>query len=99
MELRLLAPAYFDPAIGYWTGEPDVEALARALSAVPEDPRVQRVTEADAVLLRGPEAAVREQAHLLRQAGLEPTGLPERPWPRGSTTVTRSTDESPRSCG
>jgi hypothetical protein len=74
MELRLLAPAYFNQQIGYWTGEPDREALARALSAVREDPRVERVTEPDAVLLRGPEDAVREQARLLQEAGLEPAG-------------------------
>lgn len=70
MEIRLLAPFFFDQSIGYWTGEPDREALARALAAVPEHPLVERVvTDAD-VLLRGPEEEVREQARLLREAGL-----------------------------
>ncbi|HEU4753232.1 MAG TPA: hypothetical protein VFU47_08985 [Armatimonadota bacterium] len=70
-EARLLAPVLFDQAIGYWTGEPDREALARALAAVPEHPAVERRPDAEGVTLRGPAAAVAEQAQRLREAGLE----------------------------
>ena len=70
-EITLLAPLLFDQGIGYWTGEPDVEALARALAAVPQAPEVEREVSETGVTLRGPEEAVREEARLLRSAGLE----------------------------
>jgi len=70
-EATLRAPYLFDDSIGYWTGEPDREALARALAAVPPHPDVMREVGDDAVTLRGPEEAVRESARLLRDAGLE----------------------------
>lgn len=72
MEILLLAPFRFDQSIGYWTGDPDAEALATALAAVPQHPEVEREVGAAGVTLRGPEAAVREEARLLRAAGLEP---------------------------
>ena len=71
MELTLLAPMLFDQSIGYWTGAPDAEAMARALAAVPQNPEVEREVLAGRVTLRGPEEAVREEARLLRSAGLE----------------------------
>lgn len=71
VEVRLSAPVLFDQSIGYWTGEPDREALARALAAVPEHPEVTRHPEEAGVLLRGPEEAVHTMARLLREAGLE----------------------------
>ena len=70
-EVFLRAPLLFDQSIGYWTGEPDQAALARALAAVPEHPDVERVMEAAGVLLRGPADPVHVMARLLREAGLE----------------------------
>jgi hypothetical protein len=70
-EIELYAPFFFDESIGYWTGEPDREALARALAAVPEHPEVERVVSDAAVVLRGPDEAVREEARLLREVGLQ----------------------------
>lgn len=70
-EIALLAPYRFDRSIGYWTGEPDGEALARALAAVPEAPDVEREVTETGVVLRGPAPSVREQARLLREAGLD----------------------------
>ena len=70
-EIVLLAPYLFDQSIGYWTGEPDREALARALAAVPRAPEVERETTPVGVVLRGPEEAVSQEARLLREAGLE----------------------------
>ena len=40
LEIWLQAPVLFDQSIGYWTGEPDRQALARALAAVPEKYRL-----------------------------------------------------------
>ena len=71
LEIRLQAPVLFDQSIGYWTGEPDRAALARALAAVPEHPDVERAMEEAGVLLRGPAEAVHIMARLLREAGLE----------------------------
>jgi hypothetical protein len=70
-EISLVAPYLFDQSIGYWTGEPDREALARALAAVPQHPEVEREALDDRVILRGPEEAIVEEARLLREAGLE----------------------------
>ena len=70
-EITLLAPFLFDQAIGYWTGEPDRQALARALAAVPQHPEVDREVRENGVTLRGPEQAIRDEARLLREAGLE----------------------------
>ena len=70
VEITLTAPFYFDQGIGYWTGDPDQEALARALAAVPQHPEVEREMLEDRVILRGPQEAVLEEAHLLREAGL-----------------------------
>jgi len=70
-EVRLQAPFRFDQNIGYWTGDPDQEALSRALAAVPQGPDVEREVQEGGVTLRGPEDAVREEARLLREAGLE----------------------------
>ena len=70
-EITLHAPLYFDQSIGYWTGEPDREALARALAAVPQSPEVEREVTETGVLLSGPEEAVQEEARRLREAGLE----------------------------
>ena len=70
-EVTLLAPFLFDQTIGYWTGEPDEEALARALAAVPQDPLVGRMVIPGGVTLSGPAAAVRAEAAALREAGLE----------------------------
>jgi hypothetical protein len=69
-EEALSAPFRFDVDIGYWTGEPDLELLAQALAAAPIDPAVERRVTAAGVRLRGAEPAVREQARLLRAAGL-----------------------------
>jgi len=71
IEITLLAPYYFDTDTGYWTGEPDQDALARALAAAPQHPDVERVTTETGVVLRGPEDAVQEEARALREAGLE----------------------------
>jgi hypothetical protein len=70
-EITLYAPFFFDRSIGYWTGEPDREAAARALAAVPQGPEVEREVTDTGVVLRGPEEAIREEARRLREAGLE----------------------------
>ena len=70
-EVRLAAPFRFDQSIGYWTGEPDREALARALAAVAQSPEVEREVLEGEVILRGPEAPVLAEAALLRELGLE----------------------------
>jgi hypothetical protein len=70
-ELLVQAPLRFDQSIGYWTGEPDSEVLARALAAVPAHPDVRRLMTEAGVLLRGPAEPVREEARQLRDAGLE----------------------------
>jgi hypothetical protein len=70
MEITLRPPLKFDQSIGYWTGEPDLAALSRALARVQGSSEVERITGPDQVLLRGPEAAAREEARLLREAGL-----------------------------
>lgn len=70
MQVWLQAPFLFDQSIGYWTGEPDREALARALLEVPQHPDVEREMSDNGVTLRGPEEAVLAEAALLREAGL-----------------------------
>lgn len=82
-EIRLVAPAYFDPGIGYWTGEPDLAALERALAAVPPHPEVERLPIPGGVVLRGPEGPVRDQARRLRAAGLFPVGPSAEAGPAG----------------
>ena len=69
-EILLRAPLWFDESTGYWTGEPDRGAVAKALEAVPAAPGVERKVSDEGVLLRGSEPAVREQARKLREAGL-----------------------------
>ena len=71
IELELRAPLRFDESIGYWTGEPDREAAARALALVPEDPEVRRSHTEAGVRLTGPPEAVTRQAEALRAVGLE----------------------------
>lgn len=71
IEVALFAPLLFDQSIGYWTGEPDAEVLARALVTVDPVAEVEREVSASGVLLRGPVESTREQAYLLREAGLE----------------------------
>ena len=71
IELELRAPLHFDESIGYWTGEPDLEAVTRALGLVPEDPEVRRSHTEAGVLLIGPPDAVMQQAEALRAVGLE----------------------------
>lgn len=66
----LSAPFRFDVSIGYWTGEADLDVLAAALAAVEDDPEVERSVYENGVRLRGPGAAVREQARRLRALGL-----------------------------
>ena len=70
-EVTLLAPFLFDQRIGYWTGEPDRDALARALAAVPQHAEVRREVLDNGVTLCGPEPGVFQEARLLREAGLE----------------------------
>jgi hypothetical protein len=70
VEVTLQAPFSFDESIGYWTGEPDREALARALVTVPQHREVERELTETGVTLRGPAEAVYEEARLLREAGL-----------------------------
>jgi hypothetical protein len=70
IEVALSAPLFFDESIGYWTGEPDRDALERALEAVVPNPSVERTVTPEGVLLRGPEAPVLEEAARLRKAGL-----------------------------
>lgn len=67
----MFVPFIFDQAIGYWTGEPDRQLLARALLSVPEDPAVEREVGEDRVILRGPSERVTVQADLLREQGLQ----------------------------
>jgi hypothetical protein len=71
IELELRAPPRFDQSIGYWTGEPDLDAVRRALAAVAEDPAVRRAITPDGVLLTGDPKAVHQLAVALRAAGLE----------------------------
>lgn len=71
LTITLTAPQFFDQTIGYWTGEPDLELLARALAAVPQDPRIERETDGGCVTLRGPREAVLSEALALRDQGLE----------------------------
>ena len=68
--ITLLAPVRFDQEIGYWTGEPDEQALTAALEAVAQDPRVTRTLVAGGVTLSGPSEAVGAEAAALRRAGL-----------------------------
>ncbi len=71
IEITLHAPLLFDQSIGYWTGDPDEAALSRALATVDPHPEVARTVFAGGVALQGPEGPAREQARLLREAGLE----------------------------
>ena len=71
LAVTLTAPQFFDQTIGYWTGEPDLELLARALAEVPQDPSIERESEGGSVTLRGPREAVLSEALALRDAGLE----------------------------
>lgn len=71
LEVQLAAPLRFDVSIGYWTGERDEAILRSALATVPVDAQVDRRLSEDGVRLCGPSEAVREQARLLREAGLE----------------------------
>jgi len=69
-EEALAAPFRFDVSIGYWTGDPDLDLLARALATVPIDTLVAREVRGGQVRLVGDEVTVREQARLLRAEGL-----------------------------
>jgi hypothetical protein len=71
IELELRAPPRFDQSIGYWTGEPDLDALRHALASVPEDPAVARSITPEGLRLSGAPEAVHRQAEALRAAGLE----------------------------
>jgi hypothetical protein len=71
LAVTLTAPQFFDQTIGYWTGEPDRELLARAQAQVPQDPAVEREVADASVTLRGPREAVLSEALALRAAGLE----------------------------
>lgn len=70
LEVRLSAPERFDEAIGYWTGEPDREALAEAVAAIPETEGVERRVEAGGLILSGPARDVLEEARRFRELGL-----------------------------
>jgi hypothetical protein len=71
LTVTLTAPQFFDQTIGYWTGEPDRDLLARALAEVPQDPTVERETADGVITLCGPREAVLSEALALRDAGLE----------------------------
>lgn len=71
LTVTLAPPFLFDATIGYWTGDPDLEALARALAEVPQDPSVRREVSDTGVTLSGPREAVLSEAAALREAGLE----------------------------
>lgn len=70
VEVELQAPFLFDETIGHWTGEPDREALSRALSAAPQHPEVEYLLLDAGVHLRGPAGPVYETAAALRELGL-----------------------------
>jgi hypothetical protein len=71
LTVTLTAPQFFDQTIGYWTGEPDRDLLARALAEVPQDPTVEREMADGSITLRGPREAVLSEATALRDAGLQ----------------------------
>lgn len=71
LSLTLKPPFLFDETIGYWTGRPDWEALARAMARVPQTPGVRRELSDEGLVLRGPREAVLSEAASLREAGLD----------------------------
>lgn len=53
-----LPPARFDTAIGYWTGEPDEEALERAISTAERRGTISARCAMGHLHVRGPRAAL-----------------------------------------